>query len=110
MVPASTRVALRNLPWSVAGEPHDIEERRRFRKAAIMECKCRRRHLKGSPITDLDIAGEAGWNDRTPISRFKSCDPRNTLADNERIWRVLRSKHSPPFSTCASKKFPQSSK
>jgi hypothetical protein len=109
-VPASTLVSLRNLPWNVAGEPQDIEDRRRFRKAAIMEYKCRRRHLKGSPITDLDIAGEAGWSDRTPISRFKSCDLRNTPADNDRIWRVLRPKHSPPFSTCAPKKYPQSSK
>jgi hypothetical protein len=109
-VPASTPVDLDELPGDVAREPEDIDDRRRFRKAAIIDHKSRRRHLKKSGITDLDIAREAGWNGRTPISRFKSCDPRNTPGDNHRIWRVLRSKHSPPFSTCAPKKFPQSSK
>jgi hypothetical protein len=110
MVLVSTPADLNDPPRDIEEEPEDIDDCRRFRKAAIIDYKLRRRHLNMPRITDLDIAREAGWNDRTPISRFKSCDPRNTLGDNNKIWRVLRSKHSPPFSTCAPKKFPQSRK
>jgi hypothetical protein len=104
LVPASNRlvggvagveiVDLNDLPRDVAGEPKDIEDRRRLRQAAIEAYKSWWKHVKKSPITDSDIAREAGWSDRTAIARFKRCSGRNSEGADKKIWDVLRSKPS----------------
>ncbi len=87
-------VDLNDLPRDVGGEPKDIEDRLRLRNAAIIAYKSRWKDMKKSPITDSDIAREAGWSDRTAIARFKSCSGRNSEGADNKIWRVLRSKPS----------------
>jgi hypothetical protein len=47
--------------------------------------------MNNRKITDTDIAKEAGGGDRTYVTRFKSCDPRNSSGADKRLWRVLRS-------------------
>ncbi len=48
----------------------------------------------GIKINDEMIAKAAnpGWNDRTPVKRWKADDPRCTDADDAKIRRVLREK------------------
>jgi hypothetical protein len=88
--PISVEPKLSDLPLDVNGEPHDLAARRSGRNAAIKAYKdeCR---TNNRPATDTDIALAAGWNERTAVSRFKRCDPRNTPGADQRIWRVLRS-------------------
>ena len=87
--PTTIEINLGDLPLNVNGEPRDIDARPSYRKAAIITYKKQWRTNKR--ITDPDIARECGWGDRTPIARFKRCDPRNTKGVDNRIWRVLRS-------------------
>jgi len=87
--PIRSAITSGDLPLQAHGEPEDIEARRSQRKAAIQVYK-NRNSTKHRRVTDILIASEAGWSDRTPVTRFKCCDPRNTSGDDNRIWRVLR--------------------
>jgi hypothetical protein len=53
------------------------------------ECKSH-----GVRVTDLMIARAASptWNDRTPITRWKSCDKRSTAAEDAKIRAVFKRK------------------
>jgi len=88
--PSSLELKLSDLPLNVNGEPQDINARRSLREQAIDAYKEKWR-MNNRKVTDADIAREAGWIDRTAVSRFKRCDPRNSSGADNRIWRVLRS-------------------
>ncbi|MBZ5633287.1 MAG: hypothetical protein LAO55_09170 [Acidobacteriia bacterium] len=95
--PSSAELKLSDLPLDDNGEPQDIIACRSFRQKAIVVYKQTWRTTKHK-VTDVDIAKEAGgWEDRTYVGKFKRCDPKNTLAVDRKIWRVLRSTSTPSF-------------
>ena len=95
--PSSAELKLSDLPLDDNGEPQNIIACRSFRQKAIVVYKQTWRTTKHK-VTDADIAKEAGgWEDRTYVGKFKRCDPKNTLAVDTKIWRVLRSTSTPSF-------------
>jgi hypothetical protein len=86
----SVELKLSDLPLNVNGEPQDITARRFLRQQAVAAYKDNRR-MNNRKVTDANIAKEAGWSERSPVTRFKRCDPRNTPGMDNKIWRVLRS-------------------
>jgi hypothetical protein len=44
----------------------------------------------GVKITEKEIAIAAGWSERSPVSKWKSGNPRSTAGDDSRIRRALK--------------------
>ncbi len=78
------RKSLLGKKGAINGNTH---ERQQLLNDYKQECKDR-----GIRVTNVTIAQEAGWSDRTAVQRWLRNDPRSTSGEDARIRRVLREK------------------